>query len=281
MPIETVFAGVSNVFVTDGETSLLVDGFFSRPSTLRLLATRLRPDRRRIEDALSELPMSSLDAVLVSHSHVDHALDSPVVADLTGALLAGSSSTRRIAEGYGMGDVPFRELVPGEPFGVGRFTVAPIHALHSDPDRAPGDITAPVVPPARSKAYCTGGCFSFHIAHPEGTVFVHPSANFVAGALAGLTADTVYLGVGGAGAKDAAWVDAYWAETVGVLGPRTVRPVHWDAFWRPLDKPLKPLPNRFDRLDTTMDALHRLAPAGMDLQLPELWRRETVVPARP
>jgi L-ascorbate metabolism protein UlaG (beta-lactamase superfamily) len=135
--LRTAFAGVSNVLVTDGSSAVLVDGFFSRPSLLKL-ATRVAPDRGRIEEALRRLGITELDAVLVAHSHVDHALDAPVVAELTGATLAGSPSTRKVQEGYGLAAGPFEELVPGRPVEFGAFTVTPVGAEHSAGDRVPG-----------------------------------------------------------------------------------------------------------------------------------------------
>jgi L-ascorbate metabolism protein UlaG (beta-lactamase superfamily) len=213
--------------------------------------------------------------VLVAHSHVDHVLDAPVVAELTGATLAGSPSTRKVQEGYGLAAGPFEELVPGKAVGFGAFTVTPVDAQHSDGDRVPGEITEPVRLPARAKAFKTGRCYSFHIAHAAGSVVVHASANFVPGALAGYRADVVYLGVGQAGKQTEEWRERYWRETAGAVGARTVRPVHWDAFWRPLSKPLKLLPAVFDDLGTTMATFERLAGAeGVDLALPELWELE-------
>lgn len=113
--------------------------------------------------------------------------------------------------------------------------------------------------PAETKRSERVGCSSFHIAHPDGTVFVHPTANFIPDALTGHSADVAYLGGGAAGAKPVSWIENYWRETVGALSPSVVRPVHWDAFWRPLTKPLRPLPRRIDRLDLTMREFTRLA----------------------
>lgn len=268
----TVFAGVSTVLVTDGTSGVLVDGYFTRPSPLKL-ATRVAPDRGRIEECLRRLGVTRLDAVLVAHSHVDHALDAPVVARLTGATLAGSPSTRKIQEGYGLAGEPFEELVPGKPVRFGAFTVTPVGTRHSHGDRVPGEITEPVRLPARAKAFKTGRCYSFHIAHPASSVLVHASANFVPGALEGYSADIVYLGVGEVGKRSEEWREQYWRETVGAVGPRAVRPIHWDAFWRPLSKPLKLPPKVFDDLGATMRTFGRLAEAdGIDLALPELWQ---------
>lgn len=269
--LRTAFAGVSTVLVTDGTSAVLVDGFFSRPSLLKM-ATRVAPDRGRIEDALRRLGVTRLDAVLVAHSHVDHVLDAPVVAELTGATLAGSPSTRKVQEGYGLTAEPFEELVPGRSVEFGAFTVTPVEAVHSAGDRAPGEITEPVRVPAKATAFKTGGCYSFHIAHAAGGVLVHASANFVPGALEGYAADVVYLGIGAAGKQTEEWREEYWRETVGAVRPTKVRPVHWDAFWRRLPKPLKPLPKAFDDVTATMATFERLAAAdGVDLALPELW----------
>ncbi len=272
--LRTAFAGVSNVLVTDGTSAVLVDGFFSRPSLLKM-ATRVAPDRARIDEALRRLDVTKLDAVLVAHSHVDHVLDAPVVAELTGATLAGSPSTRKVQEGYGLAAEPFDELVPGKPVKFGAFTVTPVDTEHSEGDRVPGEITEPVRLPAKAKAFRTGRCYSFHIAHAAGSVVVHASANFVPGALDGYSADVVYLGAGAAGKQTEEWRERYWRETVGALEPHKVRPIHWDAFWRPLSKPLKLLPKVFDDLGTTMATFERLAEAdGVDLALPELWKAE-------
>ncbi|WP_326958268.1 MBL fold metallo-hydrolase [Amycolatopsis sp. NBC_01286] len=272
--VRTTFAGVSNVLISDGTSAILVDGFFSRPSLLKL-ATRVSPSRSRIDECLRRLEVTKLDAVLVAHSHVDHVLDAPVVAQRTGATLCGSPSTRRVQESYGLAAEPFHELVPGEPVKFGEFTVTGVDARHSDGDRVPGEITEPVRVPAKASAFKTGRCYSFHVAHPAGNILVHPSANFVPGALAGYAADVVYLGAGAAGKQSEAWREEYWRETVGVLGPKVVRPVHWDAFWRPLSKPLKLLPKLVDDLATTMATFKRLAAEDdVDLALPELWKTE-------
>lgn len=280
MAITTVFAGTSSVVISDGTSSIMVDGYFSRPSVTQIVSGKMRPDRDRITWALRRLGAEQLDAVFVSHSHIDHVFDAPVVADMTGAALYGSTSTQMVVRGYGLERVPFHQIEDGSAVSVGDFTITAIRALHSDGDRFPGDTTMPVRLPAAVGDFRTGGCYSFHIAHPDGDVFVHPTANFIPGALTGFNADFLYLGAGVAGVQSKEWIEQYWQETVRALGARTVRAIHWDAFWRPLSKSLKPIPWPIDRVGTTMREFRRLASAdggqGIDVALAQLWKVETV-----
>jgi L-ascorbate metabolism protein UlaG (beta-lactamase superfamily) len=274
--VRTVFAGVSTVLVTDGSSAVLVDGYFSRPSVRRLF-TRVLPDQARITAGLERLGVRKLDAVLVAHAHVDHVLDAPVVAHRTGAALAGDASIRQVQVGYGLPDSPFVELQDGAPVTFGAFTVTPVAGIHSHGDVAPGAIAAPVRLPARSRDFRTGTCWTFHIAHPTGSVVVHGSANFVPGVLSGLDAELIYLGIGAVGRQDDAWRENYWHETVTAVGARVVRPVHWDAFWRPIDRGLRPIPRPLDHLDVTMATLNRLAAEqDVDLRLPQAYDEETL-----
>jgi L-ascorbate metabolism protein UlaG (beta-lactamase superfamily) len=107
------------------------------------------------------------------------------------------------------------------------------------------------------------------------TALIQGSAGFVPGSLAGHRADVAYLGVGQLGLLPESYLRAYWAETVEAVGARRVVLVHWDDFFRPLDRPLRALPFAGDDLDATMRVLGRLADEqGVALHLPTLWRRE-------
>ena len=86
------------------------------------------------------------------HSHFDHALDSAVVADLTGALLVGGQSTANIGRGGHLPDDRIRVVASGDEVQVGAFSLTFIASEHCPPDRFPGEITAPVVPPAKVDA---------------------------------------------------------------------------------------------------------------------------------
>jgi L-ascorbate metabolism protein UlaG (beta-lactamase superfamily) len=275
--LRVTFLGVSTLLFDDGRTALLTDGFFSRPGLLRVACAPLRPDAARIDAALRRAGIARLAAVLVAHSHYDHALDAPVVAQRTGALLVGSSSTAAIGAGYG---VPADRFVPApvaQPLRLGGFTVTAVESVHSHPERFPGTIDEPLTPPARAAQYRTGECYSFHIGHSEATALVHASANFRPGALSQLRSDVVYLGIGQLGRSSEQFRDDYWRQVVEPLRPRRVVPIHWDRFTRPLSRPLRPLPRPLDDHRRTMAFLaRRCAENDIELVLPTAF-----VPTRP
>lgn len=274
--LTATYFGTSTVLVRDEQSAVLVDGFFSRPGLLAI-ATKVRPRPARIAEVLTRAGIDRLDIVAVSHSHFDHALDAPHVASSTGARLLGSESTRMIADGAGF---PARSWVTAKDRAAvtaGGMQVTPILGIHSEGDVAPGVITDPFMPPAPVRAYKTGECYGFLIEHDDGSVLVHGSANFLPGAYDGLHADLVYLGAGTAGRQSEEWREKYWDAVVSTTGARHVRPVHWDRFWRPLSKPLRPLPRRMDDLDKTMRTWTRKAERdAVELAIPRSFHSEPV-----
>lgn len=275
-PFAVTFLGVSTVLLDDGETAVLTDGFFSRPSMGRVLLGRIAPDDARIDAALRRAGIDRLAVVAPVHTHFDHAMDSPAVVRRTGAVLAGGSSAAHIGRGAGLPEDRILEVTPGEPQRFGAFTLTWLESEHCPPDRYPGTVDAPVVPPVRAGAYRCGEAWSILVEHASGrSALVQGSAGFRTGALAGRTVDVAYLGVGQLGVQERDYLRTYWAETVEATGAREVVLLHWDDFFRPLHLPLRALPYAGDDLDVTMEVLGDLAQRQLvGLHLPTLWRRE-------
>ena len=147
---------------------------------------------------------------------------------------------------------------------------------HCPPDRFPGTIDAPVVPPVKASAYACGEAWSVLVTHTGGrSALVQGSAGFVKGALDGKQADVVYLGVGQLGIQSDDYIRTYWAETVTAVGARRVVLIHWDDFFRGLDRPLRALPLMGDDLDATMRVFQALASEqDVRLSFPTVFRRE-------
>jgi L-ascorbate metabolism protein UlaG (beta-lactamase superfamily) len=248
--------GTTAVLLDDGHDAVFIDPFLTRPpGFLPLLLNRpIAPDAALIDAALARSKITHLDAVAVSHSHYDHSMDAGVVAQRTGAPLVGSESTANVGRGAGLPESRLVVMGAGRPdtFVAGAFTLRFIEARHAGATGGSptGDITAPLTPPAPYLDYRQGGTWSIVISHPRGTILHHGSAGFVPGALRGVHADVVFLGI--------ALIDdlpAYLREVVDTVGARRVIPVHWDDFTRPLDEPLRPLPLavRLDRFFARVD----------------------------
>lgn len=253
--LRVLFLGVSTLVISDGETVLITDGFFTRPALRRLLG-KVAPDLEAIRSCLARAGVSSADAVLVAHSHYDHAFDSPEVARLTEARLVGSSSTLQIGRGYGLAEERMTEVTVGSPIRFGRFTVHTIVSEHSPHAHYPGRIDRPLTPPARISAYKMAECYAMVIDHVDASgsprrILVHASAGYLPEMFAGVRADVAFLGIGTLGKQSPEFRERYWRETVLATGVKLVIPIHWDDFTVPLSKPLVPMPLVADDFDAT------------------------------
>jgi L-ascorbate metabolism protein UlaG (beta-lactamase superfamily) len=270
--------GVTALLLSDGEHAIFIDPFFSRPRGLLNLALNreIAPDEAAIRKALAQAGIRKLDAVLVSHSHYDHAMDAGLVAQLTGAQLIGSESTANIGRGAGLPEDRQTIPRPGEPLRLGSFTLRFIESRHAGATggKPTGDIAVPLVPPARYLDYRLGDTYSILIEHPQGRVLHHGSAGHLPGALAGQQADLVFLGV--------ALIDdltVYLREVVDAVGARRVIPTHWDDFSRGVDEPLQPFP-LIVRLDRFFDQMRRQRPE-LQVQTLQYGRKVALFPPPP
>lgn len=269
--------GTTAVLLSDGQTSIFIDPFFTRPGgwPSLMLNRPIAPDENLIRAALDQAGAPSLAAVLVSHSHYDHAMDAGVVAKLTGSQLLGSESTANIGRGNGLSEQQIRVVESGRPMQYGHFTVTFLQSRHAGATggRPTGDITEPLVTPAGYTQYRQGGTFSILIEHPLGNVLHHGSAGWVPGMFEGRRADLVFLGIAAAPPTE-----EYFAQVVDAVGATRVIPTHWDDFTRPLSEPLIPLPFGVDVDGFFADAA-RLRPQLKVLTL-EPGRRVILFPAK-
>jgi L-ascorbate metabolism protein UlaG (beta-lactamase superfamily) len=275
-PLTVTWAGVTTLLIDDGESALMTDGFFSRPSLLTVGTRTLTPSLPRIDGCLTRLGVERLEAVMPVHTHFDHAMDSAVVAQRTGAKVVGGTSAAHLGRGAGLPEDRLVVVTPGVPVSLGAFDVTLVVGDHCPPDRFPGAITAPVVPPVRASAYRCGESWSTLVHHraTDQRLLIVGSAGFVPDALRDQRADVVYLGVGQLGLQLERYVVDYWNEAVRAVGASRVVLIHWDDFFRPLHDPLRALPYAGDDLDVSMRVLTRLAAEdGIPLHLPTLWDR--------
>ncbi len=241
------WTGTSTLVLSDGVTTLLIDGWFTRIDPLTLYFGTIEPDVAAIQRGLERNGVERAAMVLPVHSHFDHAMDAPEVARQTGALLVGSESTANIGRGWGLPASQIQVVTDGDRLRFGDFEVVVHESRHfefPDPEirrRALGDpeITEPLVPPVETFAYKVGVPLAVEIRHPRGSLLVQGSAGYIPGSLADVDVDVVLLGVGGLGSQTPEYREAYWQETVEATSPARVIPIHWDDLTAPIDGPFR------------------------------------------
>lgn len=271
------FFGATTIQIDDGETAILIDGFFSRPGLPQLLFTNIEPNEGRIRAALEKVPKPA--AVLVAHSHYDHAMDAAVVAQRTGAVLYGTNSTANIGNGYTKWTEKKIEIPRhGEVQPFGRFSVQFLESPHSPDFWFSGEITHPLKSPASVSAYREGRNFSFVLRHQLGTILIHPSANYSPCLFKDVKADVVFLSIGLLGKQSEAFRREYWQQVIRATGAKLVIPIHWDDLTRPLDKPLLPMPYLVDDFNEAMEFVLGMAKAdGIHVRLLPLFEQIDVM----
>jgi L-ascorbate metabolism protein UlaG (beta-lactamase superfamily) len=229
------FLGVSGYEVTDGVTTVLLDPTPTRPPPLALLTGPLEPD-----EALGARECPRADAILVNHTHFDHALDVPAIARRTGALVVGSQSTVNLARSRGVPAAQTRVVRGGERFTVGTFSIEVGRSRHT----AIAGIEQPMsgVVPVDAGAlwfwqFTLDETLFYRLEAAGTSVWFHPTSTFAPQEIAGARAPTLIVGVTGE--------DQTVEKARGLLaatGARLVLPTHYDNFFQPFEKGLAKMP---------------------------------------
>jgi L-ascorbate metabolism protein UlaG (beta-lactamase superfamily) len=220
---------------------VLIDPYVTRASLARCAGGRVRPD---IEAIVRHTPRA--DAIVVGHTHFDHALDVPDIARLWGARVFGSRSAAALCRASGVpdGDVDVVEREPGaqpEVREVGPFVLRFFPSAHSRLALGrvplPGDIADCEHVPMRVDRYRCGAVFGVEIRVAGRTLYHAGSAEIVEANVDTRNVDLLLMCVAGWSAgRDVPERVAHR------LAPGAVLLSHWDNFLLPLSEPARPLP---------------------------------------
>jgi L-ascorbate metabolism protein UlaG (beta-lactamase superfamily) len=277
--------GAAGVYLTDGDTTLLVDPFFTRPTLTRLVLGKLRPEPTRIRSALKRAGVDDVDAVIVTHAHFDHALDAPWIADHFDARFLGSPSAANLARGQGLSEALIREVDDRAHLRVGAFRLrfppsrhVPLPPLLAPLSGANHRIERPLPVPAGISHFRQGRQRSLHVTHPQGRVLIHGSAGVEPGALKDLQANLVLTSVARLSQQSQDYQQDFVQHGVKTLKPDWVVPMDWDDFTRPVGKTVPPPSLLLGNAPGSLRSLDRaLEPTASRLQLTRpLWRLRLV-----
>lgn len=245
--VTVTWLGVAGIYVEDGDTGILIDPFVSRGSmTLRRVAFNrpLVPEIGTISKTSNLIGADDAAAVIVTHTHYDHAIDAPDFASHADAMLYGSASMGRIADSHGYSDFQPVEIgqILGAKHGLGKFEVEFREGRHGGvvmgfvPDRR--TVRTQFGLPGRRTNYQVGTVFSLVIGHPAGTIVYTGTAGVNEGMFEGVKEEgaPVVAVLTLTGRDD---TTAYLRETVGRTGASTVVPIHFDDLFRPPEQPIR------------------------------------------
>lgn len=224
--------GVATLLIDDGETQIMTDGFFSRPSLLDVMLKRpIGPDIETIGRVLEAHNINRLAAIMPLHSHYDHAMDSGEVAKQTGAMLLGSKSTAVIGRSSHVPEEQIEIIETGRTYVFGKFKITfydSKHAPLSSNSGINGKVEEVFELPTPYTTWQLGAAYSIRIEHPNGSLLVQGSAGYVPGALEKVDVDAVFLGTGGLRNQTREYRESYVYETVTLTDPDTVYTIHHD-----------------------------------------------------
>lgn len=232
--IELQWLGTSGFRISAEGTTLLVDPYATRSKPADVLARR-RPLASLASAVEQHLPRA--DAVLVGHTHFDHALDVPAVVRRDAAKAYGSDSLVALMGLHGLAGSTVR-VEPYLPYEIGPFTVTFVPSRHSRllaglKVPSGGELTCDHLDGLTGGAYHCGQVFGIHI-EVAGTAFYHQgSADLLADERIPRGVDIFLCGIAGR-----MFSPRYLDRILTRLEPHVVVPHHWDDFFTPLERPL-------------------------------------------
>ena len=214
--------------------ALLVDPYFSRVGLMTtVLGQHVQPNERRIAAGMQAL-RPHIDAILVTHAHIDHLFDVPRIIQLTGARLLASRTAVELAEAAGAPGKGCELVVPGDFRRIGPWKIRTFAATH---DRVfpigvpfPGERKSNA-PPRRASDWRCGQPLSFLIETKSKRIYIDSGGR--PSLLPPSNIGPVDLAVLGVALPDSR---ARFVDAVRRLRPRHILPSHQDNFFEPLGR---------------------------------------------
>ena len=212
--------------------TILIDPYLSRPSKREIFLGSLTPREDVISRYAESLP-APCAAIIAGHTHFDHALDIPPMAEYCKGPVVGSKSLQTLMGFYGKRE----SVVVCE--GNERIRLSDDMVVTMIPSRHgkvlmgkvpyPGEIRVSAQLPLKAKEYRLGGMFIPHLA-VDGISIMHVgSANFIESALERTRCNVLLMCVPG-------WerVEEYTTSLLHLLKPSCIIPFHFDDFTLPV-----------------------------------------------
>ena len=228
--LELRWLGVAGFSLRYEGTTVVIDPYVSR-APLGDLVRR----RATVSDPVAvDRWLPRADAVLVGHTHFDHAVDVPALARRDGAAVYGSRSAKHLLGLFGLADRAV-EVEPHRPYEIGPFEVTFVPSVHSKlflgksvPNG--GEITCEHIGALSPQAYECGQVWGIHIAVGGVTLYHQGSADLLDDEVRHRDVDVFLCGVAGR-----QFTPGYVGRILPRLQPKRIVITHHDDFFVPMD----------------------------------------------
>ncbi len=245
------YLGTNCLVISDNRTTLLIDPHFTRPANLLgpvILFKRIKPDKALISSTLEKVGITSVEAILITHTHYDHALDAVETALLTGASLVGSGSLSMLPSASDLGAGKLVSANDHPEFYFGNFCISflpsrhlPMPLISQWTALCGKEIKEPVTLPASAIAYKEGDVYNIQIKHPHGSILILGTASPITGTIDS-SIRNIALSVGGLNLKSNKYIECYVESFHQLSSGSNFILTHWDDFSKPLSEPAHDLP---------------------------------------
>ncbi len=229
--LELMWLGTAGFKLSYQGTTLWIDPYVTRLPMSHLALRRVVPPS-------SEAVMrwiDKADAVLVGHTHFDHALDVPAIAQRTGCKVYGSQSLQNLMGLYGLADQAVI-VEAHRDYEVGPFKLHFVPSIHSKLQLGlgipySGELTCDHVDHLTPQAYKCGQVWGIAIEVAGIRLYHQGSADLLEDEIKDRGVDIFLCGISGR-----RFTPNYVARIVKALAPNVIVPTHYDNFFRSLDE---------------------------------------------
>jgi L-ascorbate metabolism protein UlaG (beta-lactamase superfamily) len=228
--VRVTYLGTNAYLLESRDATLLVDPYFSRVSLFRVALNLPVASRRDLIERW--LPVRKIDAILVTHGHVDHLLDASEIVMLTGAKLIASPTSIRLACSDGLPRQSCIPVIGGDTVRLHGMTVRVLGVKH---DRlfccVPFDGPVRRYPPRSAGDWVCGEPLAFLIEMGGRRIYIESGGQPDGGPR--LSPGRIDLAILGVALPDSR---RRFPQTLERLRPRYVLPSHQDNFFLPLSR---------------------------------------------
>lgn len=228
--LEIQWLGTAGFRLAYEGTTVLIDPYLSRAPLSDIARNRvLRSDPVTVDSLVSQA-----DAVLIGHSHFDHAADVPHLAATHGCAVYGSESVRNLLGLFGLAEQAVT-VEPHRHYEIGPFTVRFTPSVHSKllaglKVPSDGELTCDSLDHLGAGKFRCGQVWGITIEVAGITLYHQGSADLLDDEIIDHGVDVLLCGIAGR-----FWSRDFTRRVIAALAPALILVHHHDDFFRPVD----------------------------------------------